>query len=318
MNGNPSTPAPPATPAARVKPEEFFTPEEWRELSARSGWVGLMWVAHCWLVIAAAIAMGVVWPVTVPLAVLLVGNRQLGLFILMHDAAHGALHANRRVNDWVGKWLCGTDLHAYRAYHLQHHRFVQQTGDPDLVLSAPFPISGASLRRKMVRDLTGQTFYKQRFGHLANQLQKRSNSLSIASVLVAELKRQPHFYAQNALGFAVFAAMGWGWAWVAMWLLPMATWLPLITRWRNISEHALIAQNEPDPLRHARTTHANWLERLFVAPYWVNYHCEHHMFTQIPCWKLPLAHRILARQRITDRMLLQPGYVSMLRQASEG
>ena len=101
-----------------------------------------------------------------------------------------------------------------------------------------------------------------------------------------------------------------------MWLLPMMTWLPLITRLRNISEHALVAKNEPDPLRHARTTHANLLERVLIAPYWVNYHCEHHMFTQIACWKLPRAHRILHRNNVTARMELQPGYWAMLRLAS--
>ena len=49
-------------------------------------------------------------------------------------------------------------------YHLQHHKFAQQAEDPDLGLSAPFPITRASLRRKIVRDLTGQTWFKQRFG----------------------------------------------------------------------------------------------------------------------------------------------------------
>ena len=304
------------TPAARVKPEEFFSPEEWQNLSARSNWMGLLLVAHCWLVIGGAIAIGVIWPITIPLAVMLIGNRQLGLFILMHDAAHGALHANRRVNDFVGKWFCGTDLHAYRAYHLQHHRFVQQTDDPDLMLSAPFPISRDSLKRKMIRDLTGQTFFKQRLGALTAALKARKPGESLPAIGAAELKRQPHFYLSNAVGLVLFSAAGFGWAWVLMWLLPMATWLALITRLRNISEHALVPQNERDPLRHARTTHANLLERLFIAPYWVNYHCEHHMFTQIACWKLPQAHRILARQGVTSRMEMQPGYLAMLKLAS--
>ena len=305
------------TPAARVKPEEFFSPEEWQDLSARSKWVGLLMVAHCWLVIGVAMAIGVMWPITIPLAVVLIGNRQLGLFILMHDAAHGALHANRRVNDFVGKWFCGTDLHAYRAYHLQHHRFVQQTDDPDLILSAPFPISRDSLKRKMMRDLTGQTFFKQRLGTLAAALKARKPGASLLAVLIVELKRQPHFYFQNAVGLLLFSAAGLWLAWVLMWLLPMMTWLPLITRLRNISEHALVAQNEPDPLRHARTTHANLLERVLIAPYWVNYHCEHHMFTQIACWKLPLAHKILRRNNVTARMELQTGYWAMLTMASD-
>jgi fatty acid desaturase len=244
-----------------------------------------------------------------------VGNRQLGLFILMHDAAHGALHPNRAVNDWVGKWLCGFDLHAYRAYHLQHHRFVQQTDDPDLGLSVPFPITRPSLWRKVVRDLTGQTFYKQRFGNLAARL-KTPGDVPRWRVLIDEATQQKLFLIANALGFAAFLALGVGSAWITMWLLPMATWLALITRLRNISEHALVAQNEPDPLRHARTTHANWFARIVIAPYWVNYHCEHHMFTQIACWNLPRAHRLLKRQGATDRMALETSYFALLRKAT--
>ena len=145
--------------APRVNPEDFFRPEEWARLCQRSVWRGWACVAHCWAVIAASMAL-VAWsPWFIPLAVLWVGNRQLGLFILMHDAAHAVLHPSRRINDAMGFWLCGTEVHGYRSYHLQHHRYVQQTEDPDLVLSAPFPVSRASLRRKMWRDISGQTFY---------------------------------------------------------------------------------------------------------------------------------------------------------------
>ena len=304
--------------AARVKPEQFFSPDEWRLLSARSAWKGIALVVHCWLVIAAAMTMGVIWPVTIPLAVVLIGNRQLGLFVLMHDAAHGLLHANRKVNDRLALWFCGAELAMYRPYHLQHHRFVQQTEDPDLVLSAPFPVTSHSLRRKMLRDLTGQTFFKQRFGALADSLKasRADGSGQAWSLVLAEAKKQRVFLVSNALGLAALSAAGFWWAWVVLWLLPMATWLPLVSRLRNIAEHALIVQNGTDPLRHARTTHANVLERLFIAPYWVNYHGEHHLFTQIPCWNLPLAHRILVRDGVTQRMEVQGGYRAVLRLAS--
>ena len=146
------------TSAPRAKPEDFFTPDEWLLLSSRSSFKGLALLLHCWVVIGIAIATGVAWPITIPLMVMVVGARQLGLFILMHDAAHGLLHPDRRINDRAALWFGGSELHIYRPYHLQHHRFVQQTADPDLVLSAPFPISPESLRRKIVRDLTGQTF----------------------------------------------------------------------------------------------------------------------------------------------------------------
>ena len=304
------------TSAARVKPEDFFTPDEWVRLSGRSPVKGLLLLAHCWLVIGLAIAVGVAWPITIPLVVMVVGTRQLGLFILMHDAAHGLLHPNRRINDTAALWFGGSELHIYRPYHLQHHRFVQQTADPDLVLSAPFPISPASLRRKIVRDLTGQTFVKQRFGPLADKLKARQPNESKWALVALEVKALRVFLVTNAIGFALFAAAGLGWAWLLMWLLPMATWLPLVSRLRNIAEHALIVENSTDPLRHARTTHANWLERALIAPYWVNYHCEHHMFTHIPCWNLATAHRMLASKGVTQRMEVQPSYRAVLHLAA--
>lgn len=276
-----------------------------------------MWlVAHCWAVIGLAMSVGVLWPWATPLVIVVVGNRQLGLFILMHDAAHGLLHPNRRVNDRLARWFCGSELDSYRRYHLQHHRFVQQTDDPDLVLSAPFPISRASLRRKIIRDLTGQTFFKQRLGPLQEKLRARQPGVSAWSLVRAEAHQQRVFLIANALGLGLFSAAGLAWAWCLMWLLPMATWLPLVSRLRNIAEHALVAPNSTDPLRHARTTQANWVERALIAPYWVNYHGEHHLFTQVPCWRLPLAHRLLAAQGVTARMEVQPGYARVLQLAT--
>ena len=300
--------------APRADPADFFSTDDWRMLTARSRWRGLWLVVHCWGVIGLAMLMGVLWPVTIPLAVMIIGTRQLGLFILMHDAAHGLLHPDRRINDAVARWFCSSSLGEYRPNHLQHHRYVQQAEDPDLGLSAPFPISRASLKRKLLRDLTGQTFYKQRLAPLFAAAVK-SSSLERNS---QELVRGWRFVIGNALGFALFAAAGLWWVWLLMWLLPMATWLPLVTRIRNIAEHALVGRDQADPLRQARTTHANLVERALLAPYWVNYHLEHHLFTQVPCWKLATAHALLQQRGVTVRMEVQPGYATVLRLAAAG
>ena len=153
-------------PSPRAPSRKTFQPRRVAQPQRALAWRGLWLVAHCWGVIALAMLMGALWPLTIPLAVVIIGTRQLGLFILMHDGAHGLLHPNRRINDGVAHWLCSSSLVEYRPYHLQHHRYVQQAEDPDLGLSAPFPISRASLKRKLLRDLSGQTFYKQRLAPL--------------------------------------------------------------------------------------------------------------------------------------------------------
>ena len=298
--------------AARVKPLDYFTPDQWSKLSARSRWKGLALVAHGWAVIGLTMVAGAVWPITIPLGIMIIGTRQLGLAVLQHDAAHGALHPNLKINDGVAEWLCSPGVQRYRDYHLQHHKYAQQAEDPDLVLSAPFPISPTSLRRKIIRDLTGQTFLKQRFG----LLYARKPGQPLWPVLKAQALRQKRFLISNGLGLLAFSLAGYAWVYVMLWLVPMATWFPLVTRLRNIAEHALVAKNEPDPLRHARTTRANLIERALIAPYWVNYHAEHHMFMHMPCWSLPKAHKLLTAKGTTQGMEMAPGYRAVLSAAA--
>ena len=306
--------------AARVSPKDYFTPEEWTSLSAHSRWRGLLLVAHAWAVIIAAGAMAVIWPITIPIAVALIGARQLGLAILMHDAAHRALSTDPKVNDFVGHWICGqpvgAGLTSYRNYHRTHHKFAQQAEDPDLGLSAPFPISRKSLHRKMIRDLTGQTFFKQRTAVLRAKLKSRKPDRSPIVIGFGEGGRLGGFLLWQLGLLVVLSAVGLWWAYFVLWLLPMATWYPLVTRLRNIAEHACIAKDEPDPLKHARTTTANLIERAFIAPYYVQYHCEHHMFMHLPCYQLPRAHRLLEQKGVTARMRIEPSYRAVLRIAA--
>ena len=312
--------------APRIAPATLFTPQEWRPFQSRSAWVGPLLVLHCWAVIALAVTAGVVLPWLIPLCVMIVGTRQLGLAILMHEAAHGGLSRNARLNDFLGHWLCavpiGASLKAYRPYHLRHHRFVQQPEDPDRMLSAPFPVMPASLRRKLIRDLTGQTFFKQRV--LLPLGQARSNRPEGGGAkgmieaahdyesIVTGRSVLP-FLIVNLLLLAGFVAAGLWWAFFVLWLLPMATWFPMVTRLRNIAEHACVEGGTDDALRAARTTRARWWERAFIAPYWVNFHAEHHLFMHVPCWKLPALHRAVHARPQGRAMEVAPGYLDVLR-----
>lgn len=297
----------------------YLTPAEIAGLRRKSDVVGALLVLHAWLVVAGAMALFVVWPnpLTFVAAVMIVGGRQLGLAILMHDAAHGLLFRNRRLNDWAGQWLCGwpvvADMMLYRPYHLQHHRLTQQRDDPDLTLSAPFPITRASLRRKLVRDLTGRTAYERRRLQILNALGPADRPWR--ERLARFWRRLGPGVVTNAVLFLVLAAAGYWWLYPVLWLLPLVTWYQLITRVRNIAEHAMVPDDD-DPLRNTRTTYANPLTRLLVAPYRVNYHLEHHLFLFVPCWRLPAAHRMLVGKGLASRMELQPGYAAVLRTAA--
>jgi fatty acid desaturase len=338
---------------ATVRPLDILARADWVELTRVSRWRGIWLVAHAWLVILASIAVTLwlwrlAWPlglVATPVALAIIGGRQLGLAILMHDAAHGLLIANRRWNNRIGEWLCaapvGTDLHAYRAYHLAHHRHTQTAADPDLGLSAPFPVSRASLRRKFLRDLTGRTFVKQRLAQLraafSPDAEKNSLVLSLSKDVERSLtkpfdklratdKIEPTidstanvFIRQATLRFLFVHAILLGlslaltgsvWPFV-LWLGALATTFPLFLRIRNIAEHACTPTDSGDPFSHARTTRAGAIARATVAPYWVNFHGEHHLFMGVPCASLPRVHALLAADHHA-RMTIAPGYRAVL------
>lgn len=340
----------PAVKAAN--PKTIFAPKDWAAITHVSGWKGIAQIIHAWAVVALA-AFGAAWAweyhwlaglVATPLALALLGGRQLGLAILMHDGAHGSLHPNRKLNNWLGEWpsgaAVGSDLKSYRAYHLTHHRFTQQPEDPDLSLSNPFPTSRASLWRKVVRDLTGQTFFKQRvaqFGFALKGVKAFLRGSSDADVKRSTVAGTP-FNKQSedgvsappdSAGVAVAKTVGrfllvqavlltvslslWGWLPYALYLLALATTFQLFLRIRNIAEHACTTTGSEDPFTHARTTYAGLIERATVAPYWVNYHSEHHLFMGVPCYSLPQTHNLLGQGGYHERMTIALDYRAVLR-----
>lgn len=299
-------------------PTPQLTAEQDAYLRARSDLMGAWLVLHAWGVIALAMALFVRWPnpLTFVLAIVLIGGRQLGLAILMHDAAHRALFKNTRLNDTLGAFLCGwpvgASLAQYRPYHLSHHRHTQQPDDPDLVLSAPFPITRQSFWRKMRRDILGVTGYQRRMEFFRAEMgEDPSRWQRIKNLLQAE----KHFLLTNLVLLGVLTAAGVWWAYLVLWLLPLLTWYQVISRIRNIAEHAVVGDND-DRLRNTRTTLTHWGMRMVLAPYWVNYHLEHHLFVFTPCWKLPAAHRMLIAQGLGPHMELADGYLQVLRQAT--
>ncbi len=298
---------------------DLLTPAELDQVRARSDVKGILCVVHAWGVIFAAMALFAFAPnpLTWAIAIVAIGSRQLGLAVLMHDAAHGVLTNNKRLNDVLGQVFCAwpviTDMNLYRTYHLQHHRWTQQKNDPDLGLSAPFPITPQSLERKVIRDLTGQTTFKQRLAQFRSALGKPG--VPVKDRALNFFRRLGGPLLMNGFLLGGLLATGYGYLYLALWVLPFFTWFPMITRVRNIAEHAVVPDND-DPFRNARTTKAGWFMRAVLAPYWVNYHVEHHLLMYVPCYNLPKLHALLIAKGYGPKMELQPDYWAVLRMAA--
>jgi fatty acid desaturase len=306
---------------------DSFTQGELESLFEIRPWRSWLTVATNWLMIAAYFALVAIWPnpLTFLIAIFGLGGRQLGCAVIMHEAGHRTLFRNRRLNDWVGNWLgaypsWSGEVEAYRRYHGVHHAYTGTERDPDLKLAMSFPVTRRSLRRKIWRDLSGQTGFKQAKAIAARDLgrAKRRNQRTLGMKVgqrpdVGWHKLAP-VVGTNVLIFAACWAAGAP-AVYLLWPLAWLTTYRLALRIRSIAEHAL---GDPggDSFRNTRTTRARWWDRLFLSPNRVNYHLEHHLAMTIPHYNLPFFHRMLRDRGLLDDALLSPSYVAVLRDVS--
>jgi fatty acid desaturase len=272
-------------------------------------------------------ALVALWPnvSSILLALAVIGARQLGFAVLMHEAAHRTLFANRRLNDWAGNWLCAypvwIDLHPYRPYHLKHHAKNWTKDDPDLDLATKFPVTPASMRRKVWRDLSGQVGGKRVRAILRRDLRglvgKTARTVSFGKAADSGSpgwKNLRGVVITNAILLGGLAAVGHPELYL-LWVVAWFTTNSLVTRIRSIAEHSMVT-DPSDDLVNTRTTLASWWERFFVAPNRVNYHLEHHLWMTVPFYNLPRLHRLLGERGVLDDALVERGYVSLLRKAS--
>ena len=300
-----------------------FTTEEIASLREVNNWRGVWTLVTNYGLIA--LSMGLVaWrphPLTVIIALLIIGARQLGLAVVMHEASHRTLFTNRWLNDWAGNWLGGYPIYLsatmYRPHHLAHHGKTWTDEDPDLELATGFPITRWSMARKVFRDLSGLTGLKQVIGQSYLVAKAIAGHQVDNGLLPLRLTRGPALrmvagtLVTNGALFALLWALGHPLLYL-LWLVAFLTTHRLVVRIRSISEHAMVSDPQ-DPLQHARTVEAGWLERLFIAPNLVQYHLEHHLVMTVPHHQLPRFHKMMGERGLLEGANVAKSYAQVLR-----
>jgi fatty acid desaturase len=213
------------------------------------------------------------------------------------------------LNDFVGQWLCAfpiaSNLYAYRKVHLRHHRYLLTDRDPDLSLSRGYPVTWPSFRRKLIRDATGVSSLVMRGyidvenGRNKFTLQKLYSRIS-SEILIRRIA--------VAIFVAALFYLGYGWTFVALWIVPLLTVYQVILRIRGVLEHAAVPDAH-DGLRNARTIIAtNPILRFMLNPHHVAYHLEHHLFPAVPHYNLPGLHAALKTDPRFERALVENSY----------
>ena len=306
--------------AKDYKPQDLLSKEQLKIIRKKRDWINVVSISMNWLQILAAMALFFYFPnaLTFLLSVIVIGSRQFALAVLAHDGAHNLLFSNEKINDFVSQWLCAfplfSDNRPYRPYHLAHHRFTESENDPDLSLSAPFPITKTSFRRKVIRDLTGQTGFRRYSIALKSIFSSEADDFKGKIIKISD--KISGFFISNLVIFSLISIFSHWSIYFLLWWIPAFTYYSLIVRIRNIAEHSVTPGDTN--LNNTRTTKASLLTRYLLVPHHVNFHLEHHLFTNCPWYNLPKVHEMLKGEPLRDKMCIEESYFSVLRKATSG
>jgi fatty acid desaturase len=272
--------------------------------TVRNGVTVVLALVQTFGVVAAAAVLDRWWGWV--LAFLLMGRGHCLLNILGHEAAHRLLFPNRRINDFVGRWLLAYPTFqafgAYRRVHFAHHRDEMGPDEPDLALYRGYPIPADSWHRKLRRDLFGQSAYKNFKALWFNVRNGRREAIQILAVHVV------------LLGASLAAGAWWAYpVWIGSW----STLWKLSNRLRAIAEHGGMERSAD----RRRTTHVirqTPLARYLMVPYNTGWHLAHHVDMGVPWRNLPRLHHELVRSGWVVPDLEYPSYRAFWRACSAG
>jgi fatty acid desaturase len=240
------------------------------------------------------------------LAFVLMGRGHALLNILAHEAAHRLLFPDRRLNDAVGRWLLGypslQPFRTYRRAHFAHHRDEMGPDEPDLALYRGYPIPRASWHRKLRRDVTGESAFKNirsLVGAIGKGYTEALDVLGVQLVLagVAIAAHRPLMY------------VVWIGSWCTLWKVS--------NRLRAIAEHGGMERSAD----RRRTTHVirqGRLARLLMVPYNTGWHLAHHADMGVPWRNLPRFHAELVAAGWVTEAIEYPSYRAFWRACSAG
>jgi len=181
--------------------------------------------------------------------------------------------------------------------------------DPDLKNYAAYPVSKKSFRRKVWRDLSGQTGWRR--------LRSIGRSIVRYNTLNTEGQRVVRGGLITNIAFlGLLTALGQPWLYL-VWVGAFVSTHMLSTRLRQIGEHAAVPNGQSlDPRDHTRTILTKWWERLLIAPHQIGYHLEHHLLPSVPIYRLPTLHKMLVDNGYLGSDLVITGYPSLIRRVT--
>ena len=218
-------------------------------------------------------------------------------FSLMHEAVHKAVSKHSLVNDLVGIFagaICFLPFEPWRRSHLEHHSWSGNVDkDPVTAIITAFPKFHPAL--KLTLSFFWRAWFPMLafmqyivFWYLASKIFLRHrNSIKLLISLIAPVTVWATVVAMTSTAFALSA------------LLPGLIFYMIGVEVVNFPHHLQL------PQYHGETRFPVWeqykIARSCIYPKWFarwvalnfNYHIEHHMFPDVPWYRLEALHSVV-------------------------
>jgi fatty acid desaturase len=300
-----------------MKITDYLSTQEFLALQERNNAKAVWMLLVNWAMIVAAFYLMYRYPnpATIILGAFILAGRIHGLGVIMHECGHNIFFKQTWLNKFAGQWLAAgpafDDLESYATQHRKHHQMAGTHDDPDLGNYEAYPVSKDSFRRKVIRDLTGQTGFKLMAyklmglkGLFSTDATKRKAALPFAKLWLSQL---------IIVGVLHLTLDAWLYL---VWLGGMMTFHMLAVRLRQVAEHASVPDHfSKDPRDNTRTTYTNWFTRMLIGPNQVNYHLEHHIAAGVPAYNLRAFHELMVERGAYKETRIFKGYGEVVRHA---
>ncbi|MDR6226808.1 fatty acid desaturase family protein [Desmospora profundinema] len=274
--------------------------QEIRRLHRRDNWHGWIAIGSDWFQILITVSVLMILPSYLPLAatvaltllgLIVIASRQRALEHLLHEASHGNLFKNPRLNRWVTLWFIAYptfhSLEEYSRSHMIHHRDLGHDHDPDFIAYQKLNIDQLPVP-------TRQFFwYYVVWNGLRVPFMQIPDFLRRITGLFAEpWSHRLGRYAFLAAWVGILLQTGWLTTFLLLWILPQTLILPILRYFGEMSKHAALIDNETI-LTMTRNRFPHPVEKYLMSAHHDNYHLVHHLFPTIPFYHLSQAHKAL-------------------------
>jgi len=240
--------------------------------------------------------LSIVW--LYPIAVIIIGARMHALTVLMHDATHFRFLKNRKWNDLISNvfimYPIFTSIEKYRANHLKHHQHLNTDHDPDWVAKLTkrefqFP----KTKTEFLLTIGSYLLFFQGVLDALWFLKRYKGAEKKTSAKSDDKFLKIGFYLVLFTFLIVFNLWKY---YLLFWIIPYLTSFFMFQYIRSVAEHFGDLAYEDD-LSSSRTVKPTLLEKFLIAPHYVGYHLEHHLYPGVPFYHLKKLHVLLMEQK---------------------